>query len=90
MGIEIGVWELSFALLCCLLFSLFPVHGLAGFGTVEALWVAILHILNVPEGDAITTGFGLHIIVVVFCIIMGIYGAMSLKFTRFPTGFKDV
>jgi len=82
MGLDIGVWELSFALICCLLFSLFPVHGFAGFGTVEALWVAILHILSVPEKDAITTGFGLHILVVVFCIIMGIYGAINLRVAR--------
>jgi len=82
MGIDIGVWELSFALLCCLLFSLFPVHGLAGFGTIEALWVAILHILSVPEKDAITSGFGLHIIVVVFCIVLGLYGAVDLRLAR--------
>jgi uncharacterized membrane protein YbhN (UPF0104 family) len=93
MGIEIGVWELSFALICCLLFSLFPIHGLAGFGTIEALWVAILNILGVPKEDAITSGFGLHIIVFIFCIILGIYGAADLRITRSLSqhaGFEDV
>ncbi len=74
MGINIGIWELSFALLFGVLFSLLPIHGPAGFGTVEAPWVLTLSILGVQRGDAITSGFGLHIIIIVYCAILGIFG----------------
>jgi uncharacterized membrane protein YbhN (UPF0104 family) len=79
MGIAIGIWKLSFALLFGVLFSLVPVHGPAGFGTVEAPWVVALLVLNVPKEDAITSGFGLHIIIIMYCIVLGIYGAVSVK-----------
>jgi uncharacterized protein (TIRG00374 family) len=82
MGIAIGIWELSFALLFGVLFSLIPIHGPAGFGTVEAPWVASLLILNVPREDAIISGFGLHIIIIMYCIILGIFG-FSISGSRF-------
>jgi uncharacterized protein (TIRG00374 family) len=79
MGITIGIWKLSFALLFGVLFSLIPIHGPAGFGTVEAPWVAALLLLNIPRVDAITSGFGLHIIIILYCIILGLYGAVNLR-----------
>jgi len=79
MGIAISIWKLSFALLFGVLFSLVPVHGPAGFGTVEAPWVLALLVLNVPKKDAITSGFGLHIVIIIYCIILGVYGAVSVK-----------
>lgn len=79
MGIAIGIWKLSFALLFGVLFSLIPIHGPAGFGTVEAPWVAALLLLNIPLKDAITSGFGLHIIIILYCVILGLYGAVNLK-----------
>jgi uncharacterized protein (TIRG00374 family) len=79
MGITIGIWKLSFALLFGVLFSLIPIHGPAGFGTVEAPWVAALVLLDIPRVDAITSGFGLHIIIILYCIILGFYGAVNLR-----------
>ena len=79
MGIAINIWKLSFALLFGVLFSLVPVHGPAGFGTVEAPWVMSLVLLNVPEKDAITSGFGLHIVIIMYCIVLGLCGAIALK-----------
>ncbi len=79
MGIAIGIWKLSFALLFGVLFSLIPIHGPAGFGTVEAPWVAALLLLNIPRKDAITSGFGLHIIIILYCVILGLYGGVNLR-----------
>jgi hypothetical protein len=79
MDIPIDIWKLSFALLFGVLFSLVPIHGPAGFGTVEAPWVASLMLLNIPRQDAITSGFGLHIVIIAYCIILGLYGLLSLK-----------
>jgi glycosyltransferase 2 family protein len=82
MGLSINIWQFSFAILFGVLFSLVPIHGPAGFGTVEAPWVLALAYLNVPEKDAITSGFSLHIIIILFCSIMGLFGAISLKKIR--------
>jgi hypothetical protein len=81
MGIAIGIWKLSFALLFGVLFSLVPIHGPAGLGTVEAPWVASLVILDVSQKDAITSGFGLHIIIILYCVILGLYGISDLRFS---------
>ncbi len=77
MGLDISIWKLIFALLFSTLFSLLPIHGPAGFGTVEAPWVMILYFLNVSKEDAITSGFSLHIIIIIYAVVMGIYGALS-------------
>ena len=83
MGLDIGVWKLTFTLLFGTMFALLPIHGPAGFGTVEAPWVVILYFLNVPRSDAIASGFSLHIIVIIYAVVMGIYGAASLAILRY-------
>jgi glycosyltransferase 2 family protein len=82
MGLSINIWQFSFAILFGVLFSLVPIHGPAGFGTVEAPWALALTYLNVPEKDAITSGFSLHIIIILFCSIIGLFGAIGLKKIR--------
>lgn len=90
MGIGIGIWEISFALLFGVLFSLVPIHGLAGFGTIEAPWVLALIILNVPQDEAIASGFGLHIITIIYCMIIGLYGMLSLRFMPSLEGSANI
>lgn len=77
MKLGIGIWEFSFALLFGTLLSLLPVHGPSGFGTVEAPWVLALLYLGIPKDDAIVSGFALHILVVLFSIIIGVYGFIT-------------
>jgi len=79
MGLSVNIWQFTFAILFGILFSLVPIHGPAGFGTVEAPWVLALVYLNVPEKDAITSGFSLHIVVILFCSILGLFGAIGLR-----------
>lgn len=78
MNLEINIWQFLFALLFGVLFSLLPIHGPAGFGTVEAPYVLALTYLNVPNRDAIISGFSLHIIIMLFCIVLGAFGAIGL------------
>lgn len=78
MNLEINIWQFLFAILFGVVFSLLPIHGPAGFGTVEAPYVLALTYLNVPSKDAIISGFSLHIIIMLFCIVLGAYGAIGL------------
>jgi uncharacterized membrane protein YbhN (UPF0104 family) len=82
MGIGIGIWQVSFALLFGVLFSLLPIHGPAGFGTVEGPWVLTLSVLGVSLEDAITSGIGLHIIIIMYCVILGISGIIGIGIAR--------
>jgi len=82
MNLGINIWQFAFALFFSVLFSLIPIHGPAGFGTVEAPWVLALVYLDVPQEDAITSGFGLHIVITTFVIVLGIYSALDLRFLR--------
>jgi hypothetical protein len=82
MGLAINIWQYFFAILFGVLFSLVPIHGPAGFGTVEAPWVLALVYLDVSEKDAITSGFSLHIMIILFCVILGISGAIGLRKVR--------
>jgi hypothetical protein len=80
--VAISIWEFSFALILGVFFSLVPVHGPAGFGTVEAPWVlALSSIANVRLDHAITSGFVLHIIIIIYCIALGLWGALDLRFS---------
>jgi uncharacterized protein (TIRG00374 family) len=87
MNVEINIWQFSFAILFGVLFSLLPIHGPAGFGTVEAPWVLALAYLGIPSKDAIISGFSLHIIIILFCVILGLYGAIGLGKIK-PCGLK--
>ncbi len=82
MNLAIGIWEFSFAILFSVLFSLIPIHGPAGIGTVEAPYVLSLVYLKVPKSDAITSGFVLHILIILFTVILGIYGILDLKILK--------
>lgn len=79
MNLAIGIWEFSFAILFSVLFSLIPIHGPAGIGTVEAPYVLSLVYLEVPKNDAITSGFVLHILIMLFSLVLGVYGILDLK-----------
>ncbi len=79
LDLAIGIWEFSFAILFSVLFSLIPIHGPAGIGTVEAPYVLSLVYLEVPKNDAITSAFILHILVMLFSVILGVYGIFNLK-----------
>lgn len=79
MDLAIGIIEFSFAILFSVLFSLIPIHGPAGIGTVEAPYVLSLVYLQVPKSDAITSAFVLHILIMIFSVILGIYGIFDLR-----------
>ena len=88
MGMDISIWKLNFALLFGAVFALLPIHGPAGFGTVEVPLVIILHLLIVP--NATTLAFSLHIIIIMFSIIMGLYGALNLRILRYVQNRNSV
>jgi glycosyltransferase 2 family protein len=62
-----------------ILSSVLPVQGIGGFGTTEGAWVVGFVLLGISRDDAISSGFGYHIIVLVFTILIGMIGLFFLK-----------
>lgn len=80
MGIDIPVW----CLILASTFSVFaekvlPFQGIGSFGTVEAGWTVGLLSVGVPKELAITSGFAIHIVVLVYFLILGVFGLAIIK-----------
>ena len=77
MGIQISVISLIFALAFTSIFNLLPIQSIGNFGTVEYPFVAVLTLLGTEEKPAIVAGFSLHLIILLYCIPLGIYGLIA-------------
>ena len=77
MGINISVISLVFALAFTSIFNLLPIQSLGNFGTVEFPFVAVLTLLGTDEKPAIVAGFSLHLIILLYCIPLGVYGLIK-------------
>ena len=67
-----------FAVLLASTFSLFttvlPIQGIGGFGTYEGGWTVGFIAVGLTKEVAISSGFTVHIIGLIYFLIMGIYG----------------
>lgn len=72
--IDIGAIEVISALAFTTFVNLIPIQGLAGFGSVELPWVLALTAFNVHQESAILAGFSLHIVIICYSMMMGMYG----------------
>jgi glycosyltransferase 2 family protein len=59
--------------------SLLPIYGVAGFGTVEGVWVLVLSYFNFGLESAIVLSFSFHIIQLLFSALFGIFGWVNLR-----------
>jgi conserved hypothetical protein len=59
--------------------TVLPIQGIGGFGTTESAWVIGFVILGVSGDIAINSGFGYHILVLIFTVILGGFGFFILR-----------
>ncbi len=74
MGIEIPLSEVLFALAFTNGFNLLPIQTVGNFGTTEFPFALFLTYFGTSKQDAITTGFSLHLLILLYCLPLGIYG----------------
>jgi len=74
MGIEIPLTEVLFALAFTNGFNLFPIQTVGNFGTTEFPFALFLTYFGTTKQVAITTGFSLHLLILLYCLPLGIYG----------------
>lgn len=83
MGIDIPMIEVLFALAFTNVFNLFPVQTVGNFGTTEFPFVWLLHHFGTSVETATVAGFSLHILILLYCLPLGAYGALKNgKFTK--------
>lgn len=74
MHLEIGIMPVIFALAFTGFCNMFPIQSIGSLGAVEAPWTLALIIFSIPKEEAIVSGFSLHIIILIYCAFMGLYG----------------
>jgi len=74
LGIEVGIWIGIIGITLPLLSTFLPIQGLGGFGTLEGAWTISFMSLGISKEAAILSGFGFHIVFLMFAVITGVYG----------------
>ena len=77
MGIDVSVVRLTFALGFTSIFNLLPVQSVGNFGTVEFPFAWVLMRFGTQKELAIVAGFSLHLVILLYCIPLGIYGLIK-------------
>lgn len=82
MGIGIPIWEILIGFTFSVFASILPIRGICGFGTSEGVWTIVFMSLGVSKQLSIASGFGYHILLIIYYLIIGCYGMMRLKTTK--------
>lgn len=82
LGITIGPYKIIMGLAFVAVISIIPIHGIINFGTMEAAWTIVYMFFGVSKELAISSGFGFHIINILFFSVLGIYGLLTLRKTQ--------
>jgi len=62
-----------------LLTTVLPIQGIAGFGTTETIWTLVFVPLGLSLDQAIISGFCYHIVIILYFMILGIYGWIAVR-----------
>ncbi|MBW2973139.1 flippase-like domain-containing protein [Candidatus Woesearchaeota archaeon] len=79
MGITLTFWTIVAGVSLTFFAVMLPIHGIAGFGTIEAAWSIFFFLLGLSKEIAISSSFVYHLIVILFFMILGISGLACLK-----------
>ena len=79
MGPSAGFLAVLFASTFAIISTVLPVQGIGGFGTIEGAWTIGFMLIGFAKADAISSGFIYHIVVILYFIILGLYGLLALK-----------
>ncbi len=78
MGIEMGFLEVMFASSFGICATMLPIQGILGLGTFETGWTIGFMAVGLSYDLAVSTGFGYHIIVILYFSILGLFGILIL------------
>ncbi len=81
-GIEISFLKVVFGSTIAVLANALPISGIGNWGTLEAGWAAGFLMVGLSKEKAIATGFGVHIVIFVVCLMMGFICWVSLNLPK--------
>ena len=74
MGVDVPIMQVLFALAFTNVFNLLPIQTVGNFGTTEFPFVWLLEHFGTSVEVATVTGFSLHILILLYCVPLGLYG----------------
>lgn len=74
MGVDVPILHVLFALAFTNVFNLLPIQTIGNFGTTEFPFVWLLTHFGTSVEVATVTGFSLHILILLYCLPLGLYG----------------
>ncbi|RKU24410.1 hypothetical protein C6503_00785 [Candidatus Poribacteria bacterium] len=74
MGVDVPILHALFALAFTNVFNLLPIQTVGNFGTTEFPFVWLLKHFGTSVEVATVTGFSLHILILLYCLPLGVYG----------------
>jgi uncharacterized protein (TIRG00374 family) len=79
MNISLAFWCMIFALTFVFFTTILPIQTIGGFGIIEGGWALGFIIMGISKEMSISSGFGFHVILYVYFLILGLYGGLTLK-----------
>ena len=83
MNIYLSYSEVLFASTFAVFTMVLPIQGIGGFGTLECGWTVGFIAVGLTKEVAISSGFGFHIILWIYFLILGSWGLFRLSKVKF-------
>lgn len=84
-GIQIPFTKMILGSTIAVIANALPISGIGNWGTLEAGWAAGFLMAGLSKEKAIATGFGVHILVFVICVIISFFCWVTLKKEKGPS-----
>lgn len=81
LGLTIDVWAIVIGIMFVVITASIPVQGIANLGSFELIWSFIFMALSVPKEIAISSGFAIHILILVFATLWWLFTIALGRFT---------
>ena len=78
MNINLSYCSIVFASTFAVFTTFLPIQGIGGFGTLESGWTVGFIAVGVTKEVAISSGFGYHIILWLYFLILGCWGLLRM------------
>ena len=79
MNINLNFLLVVFATSFAIFTTVLPIQGMGGFGTLESGWVIGFITVGLSKDIAISSGLIYHTIILMYFLLLGIWGTMAIK-----------
>lgn len=83
MGINLGLWKAILGSTLSVFTNIFPIPSIGNLGVYESVWAASFILLGISKEEAIASGFGIHLILLLYIGVLALFGFWRLGFNLF-------